>query len=112
MTYQPGNPSGRGDDALDSVAELTSAGDVGSVPTGRLIPRLGAQDPRTGRWVHVHLQDPATRTLLRPPCLYALADAILAGRRPEPHAHHAHHVAQTLRQMAGAPFAAGPIPRR
>ncbi|TDD25348.1 hypothetical protein [Nonomuraea diastatica] len=93
---------------IDSVAERSYVGDLGSVPTGRLIPRLRVQDPGTGRLVGLALQDPATRTPLPAVRLHALADAIMAGRRPEPYARQAWQVAQELRRLAGDPFAAQP----
>ncbi|MBF8184536.1 hypothetical protein ITP53_01995 [Nonomuraea sp. K274] len=91
---------------IDSVVERSFAGNAGSAPTGRLIPRLRVQDPRTGHVVSLQLDDPATRSLFSPVRLHALADAILAGHRPEPYARAAWQAAQEFRRLAADPFAA------
>ncbi|MQA07364.1 MAG: hypothetical protein GEU98_02215 [Pseudonocardiaceae bacterium] len=68
-------------------------------------PELAALDPNSGRWVRVLLHRPASPELLDPSALRGLADAILTGTRPEPHAQHAHQIATGLRGWAGDPFA-------
>jgi hypothetical protein len=91
--------------ALDSVPETTtvSTGNTPlAVPTGRRIPRLTAYDAAR-RPVRVHLIDTPGRRWLPPPKLHALADAILAGPRPEPQARQAWWVASGLRAMAADP---------
>ncbi len=91
---------------LDSVPETTTVytGSTAlSVATGRRIPRLTAYDSAR-RPVRVHLIDMAGRGWLPPPKLHALADAILAGARPEPQARQAWWVASGLRAMATDPI--------
>lgn len=90
---------------LDSVSETTtvSTGNTSlPVPTGRHIPRLTAYDSAR-RPVRVYLVDTTARRWLPPPKLHALADAILAGARPEPQARQAWWVASGLRAMAADP---------
>ena len=90
---------------LDSVPETTTVytGNAAlPVATGRRIPRLTAYDSAR-RPVRVHLIDMAGRRWLPPPKLHALADAILAGARPEPQARQAWWVASGLRAMAADP---------
>lgn len=91
--------------SVDAVAEYTSTGNGITVPTGRRIPRLCALDPWTGKQIRLHLHNPATRNLLEPHKLGALANAIDAGRRPEPDASYARKIAAGLRAMANDPFA-------
>jgi hypothetical protein len=95
---------------FDIVGESTSmpvSRGVLVVSTGRRIPRLIAYDAGTGRRVRLKLVDPATRQWFTPPKLYALADAILAGRGPAPDGSAAWQAAAALRAMAADP--AGPL---
>jgi hypothetical protein len=90
---------------LDSVPEtttVTASNTPLAVPTGRRIPRLTAYDSAR-RPIRVYLVDTAGRRWLPPPKLHALADAILAGARPEPQARQAWWVASGLRAMAADP---------
>lgn len=89
----------------DSVPEYTSAGNGVTTATGRRIPRLRAQDSATGKPAEIQLHDPATRNLLAPQGLLALANAISAGRRPEPDEWRAQQIANALRAMAHDPIA-------
>lgn len=88
---------------LDSVPEVQSVGNGITSPTGRRLPRLTAYDATTGRPVSVQLIDRPLRRWLDPPKLHALADAILAGPRPEPFARQAAWAASGLRAMASDP---------
>jgi len=93
--------------SLDDVPETTTvpvAGGVLVTGTGRRIPRLTVHDAATGRRLRLPLHDPATHAPLAPPKLAALADAIQAGRRPEPQAG---RVASVLRAMADGQRASG-----
>jgi hypothetical protein len=98
---------------LESVPEVTMVamqtnpaqpGSSTQVPvrTGRNIPLLTVYD-RAGRSVRLALIDRAKRRWLAPQKLHALADAILAGPRPEPQAAQAWWVASGLRTMAADP---------
>lgn len=90
---------------LDSVPETTTVATGNAsltMHTGRRIPRLTAYDSAR-RPVRVHLIDSTGRRWLPPPKLHALADAILAGPRPEPQAGQAMWVVSGLRAMAGDP---------
>jgi len=85
---------------LDAVAETANTPAPGGMlvmSTGRQLPRLTASDAITGQRVRLVLRDPATRKLLAPQKLYALAEAILTGRGQEPGAW---QVADGLRAMA------------
>lgn len=68
-------------------------------------PELSALDAQTGRWVSVMLHKPATLTLLEPHALRALADAMLAGSRPQERAQYVWQLAQGLYNWANDPFA-------
>jgi len=87
---------------LDATPETQTVNGVTS-RTGRHLPRLTAWDAHTGRAVTFLLIDPAARRWLDPPKLRALADAILAGPRPEPLAAQAWQAAQGLRAMSADP---------
>ncbi|WP_280268747.1 hypothetical protein [Nocardia wallacei] len=91
---------------VDSVAENTAV-PTGSgtavVPTGRRIPRLVAQDARTGVTVKLPLRQ-SNGTLLPAPELHALAASITSGPRPSPDADHAHWIAQGLYSLTTNPF--------
>jgi hypothetical protein len=98
---------------LESVPEVTMVqmqtnpaqpGSSTSVPmrTGRTIPVLTASEAAR-RSVRLPLVDPARRRWLAPQHLHAIADAILAGPRPEPQAAQARWVASGLRTMAADP---------
>lgn len=87
---------------LDATPETQTINGVTS-RTGRHLPRLTAWDAQTGRPVRLLLVDPALHRWLDPPKLRALADAILAGPRPEPLAAQAWQVAQGLRAMSADP---------
>lgn len=90
---------------LDSAPEVQTVNGITS-PTGRRLPRLIVVDAATGRAVRLELIDPGVRRWLDPPKLRALADAILAGRRPEPLAGQAWRVASGLRAMSADPTGA------
>ncbi|GII87310.1 hypothetical protein Ssi03_53000 [Sphaerisporangium siamense] len=76
----------------------------GTIPTGRRVPHLMAEDPATGRKVRLRLHSMA-RTLLPPHELNALADAVGSGTRPEPDAAQATRTATLLRRLADDPIA-------
>jgi hypothetical protein len=73
-----------------------------SVPVGR-IPRLVIRDQGSGKVIRLPLRKPRGG-FLPADQLRALADAIAAGRRPEPHAEQADRIAAGLRQLADNPF--------
>lgn len=64
------------------------------------VPQLSASDPGTGRTVRLSLVDPATRRLLAPPKLRALADAIAAPSPRGQGSASAWQVAGMLRELA------------
>jgi hypothetical protein len=76
----------------------------GSVPTGRRVPHLVAEDQRSGRKIRLRLHNMA-RTLLPPHELNALAGAIDSGTRPETDASQASNTATLLRRLADDPIA-------
>lgn len=71
------------------------------VPAGRM-PMLEARSPGGGRWLATQLRD-HRGDLLDAYQLGALADAITAGRRPEPYESEARQVANALREVAANP---------
>jgi hypothetical protein len=72
-------------------------GAAATTPAARRVPRLVAYGAESGQRVRVPLRDPATKSLLSAPKLYALAGAILAGGSRDAHAR---EVAGHLRAMA------------
>lgn len=91
--------------ALDSVAETTAVSTGQTtvvVPTGRRIPRLNATGIE-GRTLRVELIDRRAKRWIDAWKLRLLADAILAGQRPEPQARQAYWVASGLRAMSNDP---------
>lgn len=78
-----------------------------SIPTGRMLLKLRAQQSPGDRNVILWLRHPNSHHLLEPPKLHALANAMLAGpQRPDPATHRwIERIAQGLREMADDPFA-------
>ncbi|WP_214409614.1 hypothetical protein [Sphaerisporangium fuscum] len=83
---------------------VTNPHGEGTVPTGRRVPHLVAEDPRSGRKLRLRLHTTA-RTLLPPHELRALAGAVESGRRGEPEASQASATALLLRRLADDPIA-------
>ncbi len=90
---------------IQSTPEYQGVGNGMSVPTGRHIPLLCAQDPVGGPWVRLVLVDPATKSLYEPGKLHALGAAITRGLRPEQDELWAAQIAHGLQAMANDPFA-------
>ncbi|GII55703.1 hypothetical protein Pth03_40920 [Planotetraspora thailandica] len=88
---------------IDSVPEYTRDASDRTVPTGRRIPRLIAEDGSGGP-VRLRLHG-SNRGLLPPDELVALASAVESGPRPEPDASQAAQTAAILRRLATDPIA-------
>ncbi|MEV7964674.1 hypothetical protein AB0O34_01650 [Sphaerisporangium sp. NPDC088356] len=78
----------------------------GTIPTGRRVPHLVAEDPGNGRKIRLRLHSMA-RTLLPPHELNALANAVESGARPgsDVDASQAANTATLLRRLADDPVA-------
>jgi hypothetical protein len=71
------------------------------VPTGRRVPQLTVHEATGGRGLRFRLIDPATRRILDPSKLVALADAIVHGRAGGPDTMEAWQTAAIIREMTG-----------
>ncbi|MFC4589713.1 hypothetical protein [Sphaerisporangium corydalis] len=90
---------------IDSEPEyVRNPNGEGTIPTGRRVPHLVAEDGRNRRKIRLRLHSMA-RTLLPPHELNALADAIDTGARPGQDAAQATSTSSLLRRLADDPIA-------
>ncbi|WP_344951422.1 hypothetical protein [Sphaerisporangium flaviroseum] len=76
----------------------------GTIPTGRRVPHLVAENPESRRKIRLRLHSMG-RTLLPPHELSALAAAVESGERAGPEASQAANTATLLRRLADDPIA-------